>query len=168
MFAVSLHFSTDLKSTGNTPFCKAKMEDYHYSMAPGSTAVQHTKFSIKVPKLHLYKCECMCRVLPNQCSLFSKTHGNRSTSGVNIKVQRQWSIHTLLQVHRTSQVPRQSDNYLGTTPMYRPKVKPHMVKGQNQVTDKKKPRRNTVFSLVFRPRENEFGIWEILRINCFE
>lgn len=89
MFAVSLHFSTDLRFT-NTTFCKAEMEDYHYVMAPGGTAVQHTESSIKLPKFHLQKCECMCRVLPNQCSLLSKIHGNRrSASEVNIKMQRQ-------------------------------------------------------------------------------
>lgn len=105
MFAVSLHLPTDISSTGNTTFCKAEMEDYHLSLAPGGTAVQYTESLIKLPKLHLQKCECMCRVLPNQCPLLSKTHGNRrSASEVNIKIQRQRSIHTLLHVHHTSQV----------------------------------------------------------------
>lgn len=161
-------FSTDLRATGNTTFCKAAMEDNHYSMAPGGAGVQHAEPSVKLPKLHLQKHEFICRVPPNQLfSAFKRTHGNRSASKVKNKIQRQWSIHMCymcivlhgFQGSRTTTTP-----HSGTIPMYRPKVKPHRVKWQNQVTVKKKLRKNTVFSsLVSWPKETEFWVWETLR-----
>lgn len=51
------------------------------------------------------------------------------------------TVHHMFHGGRTARTP-----HPGTTPVYRPKAKPHWMIWQNQVTAKKKPRRNTKLS----------------------